>query len=163
MSNHHKNIIFPSSRCYFVEHTNKSASAHPLPTVPTQLTPLTLLTPINLSHSSSFTITPMPPTPSTFPDHHNLNLFSSMLNIQKPCHLHLTQCKPYTSTIFLPTFVHTISPSSTKPPIFHMPTHIPKRQSGLSHNASYACSHQDETLHHLTINESMCYQSHPLD
>ena len=79
---------------HFVEHTHKSPSAHRLQT-PTQLLLLTLLI-YTSSHGSTFTITPTPPTPSSFPDHNNLCFLPSITSILAPCPLHLTYCKQHT-------------------------------------------------------------------
>ena len=63
---------------------------------------LTFLISTTFSHSSSFTITPTPPTSCPFTDHHNFYLFPSIL---ETCSVKLTPCKQHMSIIlFLGSF-----------------------------------------------------------
>ena len=101
----------------------------------TNITAITLsLTPListSYSHSSSFTTTIAPPTPSDFPDHHSTYPLTPIPSILEPCPLNLTSCKQHTSIILFFSSSQTSPTIPLRLPTFHVSTYTPKRPSCL--------------------------------
>ena len=133
---------------HVVEHTLKSTSAHLLQKITTTVitVSLTLLASTNFSHSSSFTITLSPLTPSPFPDHQRLYHLPFIPSILAPCPL--TSCKQHTSIILFFSILHQLlSPFHTSF-LNSLAKPAPQRTHQASpHISTYASMLQDVEFH----------------